>query len=137
MSTTFRKINIANDFALCHFKRDVPCFQFSGFSAEDKVGVPELRRLLKAVVNLADWADEMTKALSDHYPAQHGLKPVPALKRGGVIRVAIDPKNLPVCITVYPDRVVVPFVWYNEGTTQEKWGRLEAALRETLRLIGG
>lgn len=136
MPTFFKKINVANDFALCHFKRDVPCFQFSGFSIADKAGEKELRALLKAVVNLADFADETTKGLSDHYPAQHGLKPLPALKRNGTVRVAIEPNNLQTHITITHEGIIVPFLWFNEGTTQEKWGRFEAALRETIRLIG-
>lgn len=135
MSTLFKKINVANDFALCHFKRDVPCFQFSGFSAEDKADEKQLRYLLKAVVNLADFADQTTKGLSDHYPAQHGLKPLPVLKRGGLVRVPIEPNNLQTHITIAHDHVAVPFLWFNEGITQEKWGRFEAALRETIRLI--
>jgi len=135
MPTFFKKINVANDFALCHFKRDIPCFQFSGFSAADKAGEKELRSLLKAVVNLADFADQTTKNLSDHYPAQHGLKPIPARKRGGLVRVAIEPNNLQTHITIDYQFVTVPFLWFNEGTTQEKWGRFEAALRETIRLI--
>ena len=136
MTTLFKKITVANDFALCHFKRDIPCFQFSGFGDQDLAGVSELKSLLKGIITLGNFADVTTKGLSDHYPAQHNLDPLPALKRGGVVRVPIEPNNYKVCITIHHDRVLVPFVWYTEGTTQEKWGRLEAAVRETIRLIG-
>jgi len=130
-----QKIQIANDFALLHFKQDIPCFQFSGFSKDDKAGEKELKKLLAAIIKLADSADVITRSLSDRYPAQHSIIPSKALKRGGIVRLPLDQRDPSLYITIWPDCIEVPFVWYNSGNTQVKWGRLESAVRETIRLI--
>lgn len=135
MPILYKQIKLSSDMVLCHFKRDIPCFQFTGFQPADMAGVKELKQLLKAVVNLADWADETSKPLSDHYPAKHGLEPAQALKRNGAIRLPLDRRNPSVYISIYHDYVEVPAVWYNSGKTQESWGKFEAAIREAIRLI--
>ncbi len=129
-----KRITVKNDFALLHFKGDIPCFQFSGFSKSDKATEKDLKQLLAAIVKLADLADETTKGLSDHYPAQHAMKPAKPLKQGPAIRLPLDARDPSVYISIWPDYIEVPAVWYNAGSTQVKWGRLEAAVRETIRL---
>lgn len=135
MTVIYKQIKVNNDMVLCHFKRDIPCFQFTGFQFADVAGKKELKQLLKAVVNVADWADETSKPLSDHYPAQHNIKPEQALRVGKKIRLPFSRRDPSIYITVWLDRVEVPAVWYNSGKTQEDWGRFEAAIRETIRLI--
>ena len=59
ITTKFLKLDIGstNDFVLGYLKRDIPCFQFSGFSFEDKVRLPQMKLLLNSISLLADWGD--------------------------------------------------------------------------------
>ncbi len=136
MATTFKKIDVGThgDFALAYLKRDVPCFQFSGFSEEDKATSKDVKSLIGAVKDLANWADEKTIKLSDHYKALHNLEPLKALKTNGMVRIPIDPRYPAGIITLKADKtIIVPPVWYQSGMTNVDWGRFEAALREIVR----
>lgn len=133
------------DFVLAHFKTtlnrqqpsDIPCFQFSAFLPGERARLRDLKDLLSAVIQAADWADESTKNLSDHYPAQHNL-PTPKFirKRNGDLYVPIA-ESTTMGITITADGYVhIPFIWYREGQTQTQWGRFEAAAREAIMLGG-
>lgn len=138
MGILFKRLIVGHDFAQCYFKRDIPCFQFSGFLRDDRAGKPEMKQLLKAIVNLGDWADAVTLKLSDHYPAQHGLAPLKPLRTATMIRLPISPVDLQTYIKFGGTNVFeVPAVWYQAGQTQTAWGRLESAVREAIRLSEG
>ena len=125
-----------DDHVIGYFKRDVPCFQFTGFQAEDKAGNQELTHLLSAIVQVADWAAAQCANLSDQYPAYHDMKPQGSIEMAGVTRIALDRRDPSVYITVAEGYCVVPAVWYNAGSTQVQWGRLESAVREAIRVMG-
>lgn len=137
MSNEIRFIKFAvgnGDFVASYFKRDVPCFQFTGFQPADRAGVKEMKKLLAAIVKSADWAEGVASGLSDKYPAHHNLKPAQALKQGGVIRIPLDVRDPSVFVTITSNYFLVPAVWYNEKSTQVQWGRLESAVREAIRI---
>lgn len=133
------------DFVLVHFKTDllrskptdIPCFQFSAFLPAERARMRDLKELLAGVIATADWADQATKPLSDHYPAQHNLPlPRPIRRRNGDIYVPINGAVAGITITA-DGYVHVPFIWYREGQTQTQWGKFEAAIRSAIKAGGG
>lgn len=134
------------DFVLAHLKTDItrkkmsdiPCFQFSAYLPGERARMRDLKELLVAVIEAGDWADETTRSLSDHYPAQHNIAQTQFIRRrNGDLYVPIAGSSK-IGITITKDgEVYVPKVWYTEGQTQTQWGRFEAAIRCAIKAGGG
>ena len=103
ITTKFLKLDIGstNDFVLGYLKRDIPCFQFTGFSLEDKARISQMKLLLNSISLLADWGDNVTLGLSDHYKALHKLEPLIPLKTNDMIRLPINPNDYSNYITYH------------------------------------
>ena len=133
ITTKFLKLDIGstNDFVLGYLKRDIPCFQFTGFSLDDKARFPQMKLLLNSISLLADWGDNATLGLSDHYKALHTLEPLIPLKTNDMIRSPINPNDYSNYITYHKKEkvFVVPPLWYQSGMTNVEWGRFEAAVK--------
>ena len=131
------------DIVLVHMKsasgmgKDVPCFQASAFTPEDKATLSDLQTLKNAIGASADWADIQTSTLPDHYKAQHGFVQDKHIQlRSGGIFIPLDNNNLSIGITITKDRnVITPFVWFTEGTTNVQWGWFEAACKAAIDIM--
>lgn len=131
------------DFVLAHLKtditrevkRDTPCFQFSAFLPGEQATKHDLKELLAAVVRAGDWADEITKGLSDHYPAHHEfVQTICIKKRNGDVFIPLSKTAKPGITLTKSGEVQIPRLWFTEGTTQVYWGDFEAAIKLALSL---
>jgi len=110
--------------------KDNPIVVWTGFNAADKAGIPELRKLEKALREIGDWAEEKTGK-----KAQHNMRPAMALKRPGKTMLPISSKNPGVgTIVIGKDYITVPpLAMFDDMVLL---GRLESAVREAIRLAG-